>query len=166
MRSDLPGAPRRGARSASAASRSSRSRHFRRAAALSALTSAALAAASSGELARSMRSSSAIQRRTSAGSISSRLPRTSPGGNSTAPYRTRIRRDTVRFTDSKRRRTSRLRPSRMVTTYQWFNPLPPSSVSVSNLAGPSSSSTPASSLASSSGVSSPTVRTAYSRSIS
>ena len=60
----------------------------------------------------------------------------------------------------------RWRPSRSTTRYQRFAPVPPPSSSESTRAGPSSSSTPRSRAACRSCVTSPRVRTAYSRSSS
>ena len=67
-------------------------------------------------------------------------------------------------TDSNRRRTSRLRPSEMVTRYQQFEPSPPPSSMVPKCAMPSSRRTPSSRRCFSSLLSAPSTLTAYSRS--
>ncbi|MDT4859003.1 hypothetical protein FQZ97_934970 [compost metagenome] len=75
----------------------------------------------------------------------------------------RIRRLTAWPTASNMRRTSRLRPSPMVTRYQQLAPSPPPSSMEANWAIPSSRRTPSSRRAFSSFDSAPSTRTAYSR---
>ena len=107
-------------------------------------------------------------------SSSINLPRARRGGNSILPKRVRMRRDTVRPCVSNILRTSRLRPSLIVTWYHWFTPSPPRLSMVSKRAGMLGSSdsssasilTPVSKFCVCSSVSSPKIRTAYSRSTS
>ena len=85
-----------------------------------------------------------IKALTNFGSNSSQRPRRSVVGNTISPKRVRIRRLTVKPTDSNIRRTSRLRPSLSVMRYQRLLPSPPKNSIIPKLAGPSSSSTPSS----------------------
>ena len=95
---------------------------------------------------------------------STQAPRLSPLGSNMEPYRMRINRLTACPTASNMRRTSRLRPSAMVTRYQQFAPSPPPSSIDLNCAGPSAKLTPPNKRAFSSLLRAPSTRTAYSRS--
>ena len=97
-------------------------------------------------------------------SSSIQAPRLRPRGSSMAPYRMRINRLTAWPTASNMRRTSRLRPSEIVTRYQQLAPSPPPGSIAPNWATPSSRRTPPSNLAFSSLLKAPSTRTAYSRS--
>ena len=111
------------------------------------------------------RPTSRMRARASWTSTSSYRPGRKPRGNVTGPNRTRMSRLTVHPTASKSRRTSRLRPSRRTTWNHRFVPSPPAGRNVSNRASPSVRMTPRVSDTSASGLGSPRIRTAYSRSI-
>lgn len=89
-------------------------------------------------------------------------PLRSHGGRATGPKPIRIKRLTVNPRASNMRRTSRFRPSRKPTRYQWLAPFPPASSRASKHATPSSSSIPDRSLVFWDSETCPRTRTAYS----